>query len=240
MIDYSKELLFNEKISIKQSRDGYRFSIDPIILANLVNPGNASMIADFGTGSGIIPMVLCKRFSDISVVGFEIQKDLADLADLNVSDNGLENSVVIENLDINNISERNLYDYVVSNPPYIKKGAGRINPVEECAIARHEIKITIKSLVSKASDVLKKKGRLGVIYPAMRLDELIHEFKNFGIAPKVLTIIYSKPMRDASLVFLEGVKGGKDELKVTPPFYIYGDRDEYSEVMGNIIKGQFL
>ncbi|MCP3922377.1 MAG: methyltransferase [Desulfobacterales bacterium] len=233
-MEYSKDLLFNESISIKQKNKGYRFSVDPIILAGIIHVPEDAKVADFGTGCGIIPIVLCKRFHKINVVGVEIQKDLAHIATQNIKDNGFRDRVKIENIDINEISQRGVYDFIVSNPPYIRQGSGRLNPVEEVLIARHEIKITITNFLSVASKALKNKGRIAIIFPANRLSELINEFKNSNIAPKNLTIIYSKPGKNAELVLLEGVKNGGDELKIYRPFYINNEKGEYSDAMQRI------
>ncbi len=236
-MEFSKDLLFNESISIKQKNKGYRFSVDPIILAGIINVPEDAKVADFGTGCGIIPIVLCKKFHKINVVGIEIQKDLAHIATQNIKDNGFRDRVKIENIDISDISDisqRGVYDFIVSNPPYIKQGSGRLNSVEEVLIARHEIKITIKNLLSVASKALKNKGRIAIIFPANRLSELINEFKNSNIAPKNLTIIYSKPGKNAELVLLEGVKNGGDELKIDRPFYINNEKGEYSGAMQSI------
>ena len=56
--DVTHDSLFDGKLSIKQARKGYRFSIDAVILASSIQPKPRERIIDLGTGCGIIPMIL--------------------------------------------------------------------------------------------------------------------------------------------------------------------------------------
>jgi tRNA1(Val) A37 N6-methylase TrmN6 len=56
--------------------------------------------------------------------------------------------------------------------------------------------------------------------------------KNAKLEPKKMLSIFSYPNSNASLVIIEAVKGGGEELMILPPFYIYEERDgQYSPEM---------
>ncbi len=141
--------LLGGKIKVVQQRDGYRFSIDALLLAGFVYLRRGEKVIDMGTGVGIIPLILGKRGEGgCQIIGVEIQEKLVELAKKNVSLNKLEDLITIFQGDIrelNNTFSPSSFDVVVANPPYYRVSDGRLNLHSQKAIARHEIKCTTVS-----------------------------------------------------------------------------------------------
>jgi tRNA1Val (adenine37-N6)-methyltransferase len=227
------------ELKIRQGVDGYRFSVDAVLLANFVDAPKNSRIADFGTGSGIIPLVMAYERGYQNVTGIEIQSQMVEYAAENVTLNRLENKIKIIEGDFCKLFEgsvRKKFDAVVTNPPYKKPGTGKINPDSEKAIARHELKCNLHSLVKAASTATIKKGNLYMIYHPHRLDELISELLHFQYHVEKLQMVHSYPEEPASLFMMKAVKNSKKELLVEKPVYVYGDKNEYSEYLRSILK----
>ena len=74
-------------------------------------------ILDIGTGSGIIPIVLKKHFPEAEVTSIDISKDALEIAKRNADFHHLEINFV--NKDYLNESLDDIYDIIISNPPYI-------------------------------------------------------------------------------------------------------------------------
>lgn len=74
-------------------------------------------ILDIGTGSGIIPIVLKKHFPEAEVNSIDISKDALEIAKRNANFHNLEINFV--NKDYLNESLDDIYDVIISNPPYI-------------------------------------------------------------------------------------------------------------------------
>ncbi|MDX1779167.1 MAG: SAM-dependent methyltransferase, partial [Thermodesulfobacteriota bacterium] len=72
-LDEDEELdqLFDGRLKIIHKKEGYRFSIDAILLAHFASLIKAPSIIDLGTGSGIIPLVLARKTATPSIVGVE-------------------------------------------------------------------------------------------------------------------------------------------------------------------------
>jgi tRNA1(Val) A37 N6-methylase TrmN6 len=64
------------------------------------------------------------------------------------------------------------FDFIVSNPPYIPQGKGKPSPIFEKAIARHELKGTIRDLLKTIKAYLKEQGSSVVIFPFARKSEV--------------------------------------------------------------------
>ena len=221
------EDLENKRLKIIQAKDSYRFSVDSILLLNFIRLKNYENIIDLGTGSGIIPLLLFGKKKGLSIYGVEIQKDLADMARRSVELNKLQNGIIIIQEDFRNLKnnfKNQQFDVVVSNPPYISMGQGKINPSSSRAIARHEIKGDLEDIISVSNYLLKNKGRIYLIYRSAKLIKLVITLKRYGIEPKVIKLIHPRPGENANLVLLEGVKGGKEELKIEDPIFLYSNK----------------
>ncbi len=232
MSSHTNDTFFNGGITIRQERQGYRFSIDAVLLAGQVVPRPNDQIVDLGTGCGIIPLILAYRFPHIRVVGLEIQPALFESAQCNINENQLSDRIRVVCGDLKKIKAADFsrpVDLVISNPPYRKSESGRVNPDRQRAIARHEIESALEDVVAAAFRILRTSGRFAIIYPAQRAAELIHTMRLTGIEPKKLRTVHSKSGGDAKLVIVEGQKGGGTGLIIAPPLIIYQDNDAYTE-----------
>ena len=76
-------------------------------------------VADFGSGTGIISLLVYGRYS-CSVVGFEINGELADMMQRSIILNSLEDKIMVENMDLREAYRHynGAFDVCVCNPPY--------------------------------------------------------------------------------------------------------------------------
>jgi len=226
-------------IRLYQPRKGYRFSVDSLLLYDFVRLKNVRRIGDLGAGSGIVGILLAKRYPDAEITLFEIQESLAALAKKNIVLNNLEDRVKIIQIDIREIKSLHssfvtphCFDLLVSNPPFRRLRSGLISEEEEKAIARHEIKLRLHELIDTASYLLKAKGRFCMVYHPCRLLELMDILEKMGLEPKRLRFVHSHILSEAKMILLEAAKGGKGGVKVDKPLFIYNEDGSYAnEVM---------
>ncbi|SFM75654.1 tRNA1(Val) (adenine(37)-N6)-methyltransferase [Thermodesulforhabdus norvegica] len=226
-MEITRDTLFGGRLVVYQRRRGYRFSVDSVILAGLTRVKDGDVVLDLGCGCGVVGLILLYRHPGVKVIGVEIQESLYELADMNIRENGYHGRMILHRGDFRDIDkflDPESVDLVVSNPPYRRVNTGRLNPDEEKAVARHELFATIDDVFSVAARVLKPKGRVSLIYPAFRLDDLIVSAWKRGFRPKRLTVIYSDSESPGMLVHAECVKGAGQEVRIAPPFCIY-ERD---------------
>lgn len=237
MDSLTADAFLNGNIRIMQNKTGYRFSIDAILLASHVDTHPGDKVVDIGTGCGIIALMLAYRDPEIKVYGIEVQKSLSVLAALNVKDNNMQDRVIIICSDVKDLKKSAISgpaDIVVCNPPYRKAKSGRINPDNQRAFARHEIKITLPDIIKTAGSLLRVSGRFIMIYPSERIADIITNMRLSGIEPKYLRFIYSKKNAESKLVIVEGVKGGRPGSTIAPPLVIYRDDGSYTDDVGRM------
>jgi tRNA1Val (adenine37-N6)-methyltransferase len=220
------------KLRIIQKTHGYRYSLDAFLLVHFVSLKKNDRLLDLGCGSGVIALTLARRWDSIKAVGVEIQEELADMACRSMAMNHLADRVEIlcgDVKEMETLCEESVFDIVVSNPPYRKLRSGRINPHGQKALARHEIKGALGDFLAAAQFALKKSGRIFLIYPASRMVHLLSLMREAGLEPKKLRIVHSKMRTGGELVIVEGVKGGREELHILPPLYIYDENGAYTQ-----------
>lgn len=219
-------------IKLYQNKNGYRFSVDALLLSSFVNVKRAGNIVDMGAGSGIIGLLLATRYPDSAVILIEIQQALSRLARKNVGLNGMDERVKVISMDIKDVPafmEATSCEVAVSNPPFRKRNSGRLSLEEERSVARHEIKLQLPVLAQSASYLLKARGRFFVIYHPERILELMDILRRNRLEPKRMRFVYNDTRSPSKIVMVEAAKEGRPGLKIEKPLFIYDDRGIYTD-----------
>ncbi|MDI9569192.1 MAG: tRNA1(Val) (adenine(37)-N6)-methyltransferase [Pseudomonadota bacterium] len=229
--------LLGGRLRVIQGRRGYRFSLDALLLANFVRMRKGASLLDLGTGSAVIPMLLCRRWGCARAVGVEIQSELADMARRSLELNALEGTIAIVEGDVREAAQlvpARSFDVVTCNPPYRRLRSGRINPLAQKARARHELCGGLDDFLRAAAYAVCPDGHVFAIYPARRLAELIFRMRRHRLEPKRLRMVHSRKEMVGEFVLAEGRPGAGEELTVLPPLFIYGAGQEYTAAMEEI------
>jgi tRNA1Val (adenine37-N6)-methyltransferase len=222
----------DDQLKLLQTEKGYRYSLDPFMLAQFVELKGQERVIDLGAGNGVIALLLAHEHRELEVTGLEIQGRLAEIAQENVRQNDLTGRVNIIQGDIKEIRSlvpAESFQVAVGNPPYRKKDSGRLSPHFEKAVARHEIMISLEDFISACAYLLMNRGRANIIYHPGRLAELFTLFHRFRITPRRLRPVYSNGRSRAVMVLVEGVKNGRNPLTIEKPLIIYKEDGEYTE-----------
>jgi len=221
--ELSEESLFEGMLRCLQPRQGYRFSVDAVLLAHFLTPQPEARILDLGAGCGVVSLILSHRWPTANLVALELQPRLAEVVRRNVAINSLASRVTVLEGDCRRIADLlppNSFDWVAANPPYYPTASGRHNPETERSQARHEILGGIGEMAQAAAFALKTGGRAAFVYPAARIELLLSALRDNGLAPKRLRMVHAYPGAEAGLVLVEAVKDGGEGLEVLPEFCI--------------------
>ncbi len=88
-----------------QPRQGYRFSIDAVLLAHFPDLKKVKQAVDLGCGNGVISLLLSARSATIKVTGIEIQEAMVKRAQRSVEYNLLQEQVEIIRGDLQEIEK---------------------------------------------------------------------------------------------------------------------------------------
>jgi len=192
-------------------------------------------VADLCAGVGVIGLALAARLPSVRVALAELQPRMAELARRNVEANRLGARVSVIEVDLADAraSRRALagasWDQVVASPPYFTRARGPTVPDESEAIARHELRIDLPTLLREARRLLAPSGRAAVVFPSERLTDLLSALDAAGLRPTRLRAVHARPGAPANRVLVEAVKGARSGLTVEPPLFVRESNGDYSE-----------
>ena len=218
-------------MKIIQRPDQFCFSLDSILAAHYVSIRKKDRIADLGTGTGVIALLLSTLGGE-DITAFEINPVMADLARRNVNGNNKSDCIKVVECDYRNVKElypTGSFDSVVVNPPYREIGTGRMNHCEGVASASYELNVTLEDIFRTAQYLLKYGGRLTMIHRADRLVDLITLGRRYKMEAKRIRPVYARIGASAVRVLLEFRYGGHTELILEPPLLIHNTDGSYTQ-----------
>lgn len=214
-----------------QDTTGFCFGVDAVLLANFAKVKRNAKVADLGTGTGIIPILIAGKSEAKEIIGVEIQEEVYEMASRSVLLNDLQNRVKIVNGDIKTIDkmlEVNMFDVVTSNPPYMHDN-GIKNPNDKKAISRHEVKCNLEDVIRSSSRLLKDLGKFYMIHRPTRLIEIITLARQYKLEPKQIQFIHPKQGKAPNIMLVQFTKGGRPDLKILDPLYVYDENGNYTK-----------
>lgn len=217
-----------------QKPEDFCYGIDAVLLATFAEVKKGSRVADLGTGTGIIPLILSHRTDASELVGIEVQKDSYERGLRNIALNNLSERVHIINSDVKDLTKDNQlspgsFDTVLSNPPYVAGNGGLKNKNSAKTIARHETTAGLEDFIREASVLLKDKGDFYMVHRPNRLVDICVLSRKFKLEPKELMLV--SPNREAApnILLIHCVKHGRPELKFLDPLFVYDEEGNYTE-----------
>ncbi|WP_455436685.1 tRNA1(Val) (adenine(37)-N6)-methyltransferase [Hungatella hathewayi] len=222
---------------IIQKKNGFCFGMDAVLLSGFARVKQGEKAIDLGTGTGIIPILLEAKYEGEHYTGLEIQDEMADMATRSVALNHLEEKVSIVKGDIKEASRlfgAASFDVVTSNPPYMNDAHGLKNPDLPKAISRHEVLCTLDDVTREAARLLRPGGRFYMVHRPHRLIEIITALTKYKLEPKRMKMVHPFVEKDANMVLIEAVRGGKSMIKVEAPIVVYQEPGVYTQEIYDI------
>ena len=222
---------------IIQKKNGFCFGMDAVLLSGFARVKQGEKAIDLGTGTGIIPILLEAKYEGEHYTGLEIQDEMADMAARSVALNHLEEKVSIVKGDIKEASRlfgAASFDVVTSNPPYMNDAHGLKNPDLPKAISRHEVLCTLDDVTREAARLLRPGGRFYMVHRPHRLIEIITALTKYKLELKRMKMVHPFVEKDANMVLIEAVRGGKSMIKVEAPIVVYQEPGVYTQEIYDI------
>ena len=220
-------------LKLIQNKNGFCFGIDSVLLSDFAKRiKNNSKIIDLGTGTGIISILLTAKINPKKIIGVEIQKEIAEMAQRSVLLNSLEDKIMILNEDIKKLDkvlEKEGFDAIVTNPPYMKANTGLTNENMVKMISRHEVECNIEDIAKISYKLLRNQGEIYMVHRPDRLVDVMEIFRRYKLEIKELRMVYSKADTQANLVLIKAVKNAKSFLKIDKPLYVYNQDGKYTD-----------
>lgn len=229
--------LSGNNLKIIQHQDYYRFGLEAVLLADFVEGMAEDKVCDFGSGDGVIPLLLAYK-KKMNVLGLELQQQLVDMANRSIVLNNLQDKVKIIKADIlnaKNFLTAESFDIITANPPFFPKGAGLINSRENIAICKHEINCSLQDIFELARYLVKYRGCFFLVQRPQRISDIFDLALRYQLEPQTLLFVHPRQGKEANIVLVKMRKGGKrGNCKIKPPLYVYDKHNVYTKELEEI------
>ncbi|MCH5229863.1 MAG: methyltransferase [Muribaculaceae bacterium] len=164
-------------------------------------------ILDVGTGCGIIALILAQRFPEAIIEGIDIDPPSIEEAEKNFRESPwssrLKSTLISFEEKVRN--EKELYDMIISNPPYFRSGI--VSPNSQREKARHQASLSVFTLLSEGVKLLKQGGKISVIIPTEFRDEILEKSFEHNILLNRECFVKNNEKGKEKRILMEFIKG---------------------------------
>ena len=194
-------------LTLRQDDRFFKLGQDSVLLSAFARPRRNAKVLDLCCGTGAL-----------------------DLFRQSIADNGVDMAALHGDLrQIRTLLPHGSMDYVICNPPYFDRNAGKSAPAPEKRTARQDASCTVEDIAVASSFVLHTGGKAAFVFRPERLWTLLEALSRVRLVPKRLRFVHQNALASPSAVLVECRKGGSAEgLIVEPPLLV--ESEEYNRI----------
>lgn len=240
MMQVTHDHLLKESVRITQPVDGYRVGTDAVLLAASINT-DRGRILDLGTGVGGVALCIAHRLAGAQITAVEKDTDIAELANINITDNGFASRIRLIKGDVTALPAvlAASFDHVVSNPPYHDVHGTRPRSRTR-ALAHMGEDTSLEDWVKAAIWAAKPRARISFICRADRAAELITLFETHGAGETLVFPLWPRHASPAGRVIIQARCGVKGPGAILPGLVMHNDKGGYTEMASGVMAGDAL
>lgn len=242
----SKPFIFKQ-FTINQDRCAMKIGTDGVLLGAWASVDhNPYSILDIGAGTGIIALMLAQRSAADNIEAIELDAgayeqctdnfEASDWADrLFCFHAGFDEFV--DEYATDDTEEDELYDLIVSNPPFYAEEVTSGNEARDNA--RQNTSLPFNELVSGVAKLLTANGRFATIIPYKEEEKFIKLAENFKLYPLKVTRVKGNAKAEVKRSLLEFQKTPSTNLEIKQ-LVIEEDRHIYTQDYIDLTKDFYL
>lgn len=178
-------------------------------------------IVDICSGTGIIGLIFSRFTNNDNIYFVEKQRYFCDINKENLKRNFkyFNNEIINEkviNSDIKDIKgklNKEMFEVVLVNPPYMKNESGIEIKKLKKDIAKKEEGNVLENIFISSTYLLKNKGRMYLVHKPERLSDIFNLSRKHNMEAKQIKFILNKN-KDVVLVLMQFIKNSKPGLKI--------------------------
>ncbi|WP_435313485.1 tRNA1(Val) (adenine(37)-N6)-methyltransferase [Cellulophaga fucicola] len=242
----SKPFTFKQ-FTIAQDRCAMKIGTDGVLLGAWASiDHNPYSILDIGSGTGIISLMLAQRSIADNIEAIELDDAAYEQCTENFEASTWADRLFcfhagfdefVDEYATDETDEDELYDLIVSNPPFYAEDVTSGNEARDNA--RQNTSLPFNELLSGASKLLSKNGIFSTIIPFKEEEEFVKLAATFQLFPKRITRVKGNANAEVKRSLLEFTKKPSSNLK-TEELVIEKDRHVYTEGYINLTKDFYL
>lgn len=201
-----------KQFSINDDVSAMKIGTDSVLLGAWALKGwGGAHIVDAGSGTGIISLMLAQRFQEAHIDSIEVDHRAYLEGTDNINMSPWYCRIVAYNADFLQFGTPNSCDAIVSNPPFYNEAI--LSPDDRRSLARHGQGFDVESLIGHSSVLLKPGGRLSLIAPWRRQEDIVYKMTMCHLDVCRQLIVSPSPGSEPSRVLIEAKKGISKEFE---------------------------
>jgi tRNA1(Val) A37 N6-methylase TrmN6 len=242
-VEITSDNFLDGELFIRQPKIGYRAGIDAVLLGYAASVIKANNLVELGCGVGTALLICAnqrqKHNPVCNAVGLEIDTNAAVLCSQNITANGFDKTVSLQNIDCMkpNSALENKFDLAFSNPPFFDDDKAIRGPSIEREAA-YIIGAPLLNWLKAMLRLVKSNGEILLIHRADRLFDILSALQNRAGDIKILPI-HAVEGRPANRIIIRAKKGSKAPTQILPGVCLRkaATDSEYVAEIARICKG---
>ena len=152
-----------KQFTIHQDQTAMKVTTDACILGAYTEVIGVENILDIGTGTGLLSLMLSQR-SNAKIESIEIDKNAYAQAVANINESIFKDKITVNNISIQNFRNDNLYDLIISNPPFFQNHLKSETTSRNNSL--HTDALSFEDLLNSVLRLLSSNGTFVVLLPA--------------------------------------------------------------------------
>ncbi len=220
----SDDTVLNGQVRLRQVAGGYRAGMDAALLAAACDASEGQSVLDAGSGVGAVLLAAAVRRPGARFVGLERDGAALELAQANITLNGLEDRVEVRAGDVEApLNACGLtsgqFDAALANPPFFDDERSLRGP----APAKRGAWIAdggLEAWTDFLTLAVREGGSITLIHRTDRLGDILALFARRAGSFQVRPV---HPFADApaSRVLVRAIRGGRAPLRLLPPLVLH-------------------
>ena len=242
----SKPFIFKQ-FTINQDRCAMKIGTDGVLLGTWASVDhNPYSILDIGAGTGIIALMLAQRSAADNIEAIELDADAYEQCTDNFEASNWADRLFcfhagfdefVDEYATDETEEDELYDLIVSNPPFYAEEVTSGNEARDNA--RQNTSLPFNELVSGVAKLLTANGRFATIIPYKEEEKFIKLAENFKLYPLKVTRVKGNAKAEVKRSLLEFQKTPSTNLEIKQ-LVIEEDRHIYTQDYIDLTKDFYL
>jgi tRNA1Val (adenine37-N6)-methyltransferase len=161
-----------KQFSVTQTQSAMKIGTDSVLLGCVCDSKDATAILDIGSGTGLLALMLAQK-SNARIDAVEIDELAAQEARQNFAASPWGSRLTIYHTSLQDFKMSNLYDLIISNPPYFRhKQQFKVADMQRSR-ARHDQDLPLETLALKVEQLLTVDGKFWCILPSVESNDFI-------------------------------------------------------------------
>lgn len=164
--NFKQFTVYHDKCALKVCTDSCLFGAWAVAFTK-----EAYTILDIGSGSGLLSLILAQK-TNAEITGVELDESSYLQALDNVKHSPWSYKIKLIHEDSKNYFPLEKFDFIICNPPFYKQMLSSVKTTEKQA--KHDASLLLSDLILIVDKLLSPDGKLAILFPYYRKQELLH------------------------------------------------------------------